>query len=99
MIKTIPLPADLLNAPAYQSLTPSDKIFVIELYAMFHDTERFTIEMDKPANYRQPGTILNRKVARLLDIGLLKIVGSTGRADHARRVFTFAYPAMEEVPA
>lgn len=100
MIEVIPLPADLLSAPAYRALTDADKTFIIELYALFHDAERFTIDMERPLDYRQlPGAKLSIKVSRLLRAGLILIVGKAGLPSHERRVFALTYRTMEEVAA
>lgn len=94
----IPIPLDVLDAPGYAALTHAEQRFLLDLYVLFHDCERFTIDMYKPQQYRQSkGVFLGRKVRALINAGLLQIVGMIGRPDHRRRVFAFTYPAFEAV--
>ena len=90
----VSIPLAVLEAPEYLALTVADRQFLLDLYVVFHDTERFTIDMSKPADYRQPtGASLARKISRLMDAALLQVVGSrkTGPS-HYQRVFAFQHP-------
>jgi hypothetical protein len=92
------LPLAALESPDYLALSLSDQKFLIDLYISFHDCERFTVEMDHPELYRQPaGATLQRKVAKLLAAGLIRVVDTTGRGNQIRRVFCFAYPALDAI--
>jgi hypothetical protein len=94
----VPIPLEALESQGFLDLSLSDQKFLIDLYVTHHDCERFTIDMDQPEQYRQPaGATLQRKVRGLLAAGLIRVVGAIGRPDHARRVFTFTYPAFNAV--
>jgi hypothetical protein len=93
----IAIPIAALDSQGYQDLTLADKYFLIELYRLFFDTERFTIDAERPQDYRQPrGTRLVRKTNVLLDAGLIKAVDlHKNGSNHYQRIFVFTYPAME----
>lgn len=93
----IAIPADALNSKEYESLTLSDKNFLVELYRLYGDCERFLIDTDKPEQYRQPkGSRLVRKVNKLLSSGLLRAVDLHKNGNnHYQRIFVFRYPAIE----
>ncbi len=92
----LPIPFDVLDSESYQSLTPGDKYFLIELYALYFDCERFTINADRPQDYRQPPKAnLCRKIGRLVDCGLLRAVDLAKNGNnHYQRVFAFTYSAL-----
>lgn len=93
----IAIPAEVLQSHEYQKLTLGNKHLLIELYAMFGDCERFTIDLDNPVLYKQPQKAhMGRKVTALVNSGLIRTVDLTkcGKC-HYKRVFTFKYPATE----
>lgn len=94
----VPIPLAALESPGFLGMTLADQKFLIDLYVVFADCERFTIDMNSQEQYRQPsGATLQRKIRALLAAGLIQVVGSIGRADHKRRVFAFTYPAFDAV--
>lgn len=97
----IPIPAEALNSKEYESLTLADKYFLIELYRMFHDCARFTIDADKPEDYRQPPKVnLCRKINKLISSGLIRSVDLHKNGNfHYQRVFVFKYQVNEILEA
>lgn len=92
----VSIPLSVLESQEYLSMTPAGQKFLIDLYALFHDCETFTIDMEKPTYYRQPaGSFLNKKVSNLLDSGLIEVVGSVKRKFTYQRVFAFTHPAFQ----
>lgn len=92
----VTLPLAALDSDAYAGLTSGDQKFLIDLYVIFSDCERFTVDIYKQTMYRQPaGANLERKLRRLIDAGLLEIVGTSGHGGQMRRVFSFTYPVHE----
>ena len=97
----ISIPLEVLESPAYLALTEANQKFLIDLYVIFADCERFTIDMRKQAEYRQPEKAnLAVKINTLLDAGFLKVVDRIGpHPMNSRRVFSFAHPAREALEA
>lgn len=93
----IALPAQLLDDPAFNALQWGDQKFMIALYALFADTERFTIDINHPEHYRQsPGVWLVGRIHRLVKAGMLQITGQqkSSKFGHVR-VFSFKYSVSD----
>jgi hypothetical protein len=97
----IAIPAEALNSPEYEKLTLADKYFLIELYRINGDCQRFTIDSDRPAVYRQPPSVnLCRKINKLIDSGLIKAIDlQKNGTNHYQRVFAFRYSPLGELQA
>jgi len=73
---SVVIPLELFDDPAFNKLQPGDMKFLLCLYADYHDTERFTIDLQRPEDYRQSsGVWLVHRIKRLTKSGLLQIVG------------------------
>lgn len=98
-METVSIPLAALESPEYMALPRGSKMLLIDLYVLFHDTERFVIDIDRPADYRQSkGVWLPPRVAALVKAGLL-VVDGRQKTDkhHSRRVFRFKYSALGEL--
>ena len=97
----ISIPLEVLESPAYLALTEANQKFLIDLYVIFGDCSRFTIDMRKQADYRQPEKAnLAVKIRTLLDAGFLKVAERIGPHPlNSRRIFSFVYPAREALEA
>lgn len=93
----IAIPAEVMNSKEYEQLTLADKYFLIELYRIFGDCERFTIDAEKPLEYRQPPKVnLCKKIGKLLASGLLKAIDLQKNGNnHYQRVYAFKYQVVE----
>ncbi len=91
------IPLAVLNSEKFLSLSMQQRMFLIDLYAIFLDCETFTIYMKRPQDYRQkPFSGMSKKIASLINSGFLKVVGSQVVDEcHTRRVFSFCYPPID----
>lgn len=98
---TIQIPVALIDSAEYQSLSWGCREFLIGVYAAHADCSRFTLDWDRPEQYRQsPGVWLQRKIAQLVKAGLIEHDGfkeirgrnATGGYRVNKRVFRFKYP-------
>lgn len=91
-IEYVQIPLALFESDEYKGLSNSCQRFLITLYAMFHDTETFTIELHEPEKYSEPkGCELNRKVLTLVKLGFL-VIDSYYKKDRRtgrKRIFKF----------
>lgn len=93
----ITIPTAVLESPEYANLTLGDRMFLIDLYVVFNDVERFTIDISTPEEYRQSkGVWLPPRIRRLLQSGFIVEDGrhKKGR-DHYLRIFRFRHPPFE----
>lgn len=86
----------LFDDPEFNKLQPGDMKFLLCLYAEFHDTERFTIDLNNPLAYRQSGGAwLVNRVKRLCNKGFLEVVDKQEKRSKGYRgfvrVFSFKY--------
>lgn len=93
MTEIVALPLPLLDSPEYRALKWGTQRFLIDLYIVFNDVERFTIDTPHPEQYRQSeGCWLPRRITELLNAGLLLQDGTMRKGPcHAQRVFRFKY--------
>lgn len=93
----VAIPACVFESSEYRRLTLANKHLLIELYAMFGDCERFTIDLDRPVQYNQPQKAhMGRKVMALVNSGLLQTVDLAKNGNnHYQRVFSFKYLVTE----
>jgi hypothetical protein len=98
-METVPIPLAALDSPEYVRLTPAQKAFLIELYRVHGDVERFTVDLRNPAVYRQSfGAYLSNKITPLVKHGLLVEDGEQQvTICNWRRVFRFRYSALGEL--
>jgi hypothetical protein len=91
----VAIPLQVLNAPEYAQLQWGDKQLLIDLYVLFSDCESFTVDLDKPLNYRQPPcAAMNVRLVRLLRSGLLLVSGKMQKKrGRVQRVFGFKHAA------
>ncbi|MBV8667047.1 MAG: hypothetical protein JO269_11245 [Burkholderiaceae bacterium] len=91
----VAIPLLVLNAPEYAELQWGDKQLLIDLYVLFSDCASFTVDLDKPRDYRQPPcAAMNVRLVRLLKSGLLQVVGKLQKKrGRVQRVFAFRHPA------
>ena len=92
----VSIPLSLFDDPAFNKLQPGDMKFLLCLYAEFHDTERFTINLDTPGEYRQSGGVyLANRIARLVKAGFLDVVDKQEKKSRGYkgfiRVFSLRY--------
>lgn len=72
----VSIPISLFDDPTFNKLYPGDMKFLLCLYAEFHDTEQFTINLETPEVYRQSaGVYLANRIGRLCKAGFLEVVG------------------------
>lgn len=95
----ITIPAAVFESPEYWRLTIAERMFLLDLYIVMDDVERFTIDMARPEDYRQsPGATLARKIVKLLKCGFLVL---DGRRDigggHYVRIFRFKHSPLGEL--
>jgi len=93
-IESVTIPLAVLNNTQYQSLPPRTRDFMISLYVLFEDCLTFTINFDKPEDYRKAKTsCITAMVADLVDIGLIDIVARRPRPQRgpSERVYAFRY--------
>lgn len=97
-METVTIPLAVFDDPSFNKLQPGDMKFLLCLYADYHDTERFTINLQTPEAYRQSnGVWLVDRVKRLCKAGFLQIVDKKLKI-HSRgkcwiRVFSLKYKA------
>jgi hypothetical protein len=96
------LPVGLLAAREYRRLQNLDKLFLIALYALHGDCERFQIDTSDPVRYFGKDIVkyeFTRKISVLVQSGLIRAVGSAqwGPTRRQRRVFEFFYPTRGRV--
>ena len=87
------LPLAAFDSPEFKVLPWGAQRFLLDLYIVFHDVERFTIDWNRPEDYRQsPGVALCRRINELLASGLL-ICEATRKKGmcHKERIFRFKY--------
>lgn len=98
-MSAILIPIAAVESPEYAALTQPEQLFLIDLYIVMNDVERFTIDWDQPEKYRQSrGAHLPRKIKRLIDAGLLIVDGrQKSGIDHYVRVFRFRYSAIGDL--
>lgn len=92
---SVSIPLAVLDAPEFNGLQWGDQKFLIALYIVNSDVERFTIDISKPEMYRQSaGVWLVNRIHRLIKAGLLVIAGRqrTSKYGHTR-VFSFKHSA------
>lgn len=92
----VSIPLSLFDDPTFSKLQPGDLRFLLCLYAEFHDTERFTIDLKDPLAYRQSGGAwLVNRVKRLCNKGFLEVVDKQEKRKKGYRgfvrVFSFKY--------
>lgn len=93
----IALPDQLFSDPEYKNLRNGHRLFLLDLYVMFNDCERFTIDMSRPTDYKQPySPTLCRRINALLKSGLLEIAGKqqTGPGRYLR-IFSFKHASHD----
>ncbi len=97
-METITLPIALIDSPEFNGLQWGDQKFLFSLYAVFHDTQRFTIDINEPEQYRQSrGVYLVNRIHRLVKAGLLIITGRQKASKYGHvRVFEFKYTVNRE---
>lgn len=100
-MSAIIIPIEAVESPEYATLTQPEQLFLIDLYIIMNDVERFTIDCSQPEKYRQSrGAHLPRKIKSLIDVGLLIVDGrQKSGIDHYVRVFRFRYSAASELQA
>lgn len=87
------LPLEMFDMPTYRRLRNATQRFLIDLYVVFFDCERFTIDITTPQLYRQtPGAMISTRINELVDAGILIAEREKLPGKHARRVYQFAYP-------
>ena len=87
------LPLAVANSDAFNALLWGDQKLLFDLYIVFEDCERFTIDIKHPEHYRHTsGVNLVPRIRRLLAAGLLEIDGSQKARFGNRRVFKFPQP-------
>jgi hypothetical protein len=76
-MNSIPIPCVVFDSPMFHALSSADQIFLMFLYAMFYDTERFTIDMNDPKRYHLPHdkASISRRITHLIKAGFLVVVG------------------------
>lgn len=85
------IPVSVFTSEAYQRLSASEKVLLVDLYLQNADVERFTV---RPAESIR-SAILPR-LRRLVDLGILVIDEDRHRgfAGGLLRVYRFAVPAL-----
>lgn len=82
------IPLSLFDDPTFSKLQPGDLRFLLCLYAEFHDTERFTIDLKDPSAYRQSGGAwLVNRVNRLCKKGFIEVVDKQEKRKKGYRGF------------
>lgn len=95
---SVSIPLAVLDAPEFNGLQWGDQKFLIALYIVNSDVERFTIDLSRPEMYRQSaGSWLVNRIHRLMKAGLLIKTGQqrTSKYGHVR-VFAFKHSAYPE---
>lgn len=97
-MESIALPVALIDSPEFNALQWGDQKFIFALYAVFNDTQRFTIDINTPEQYRQSrGVYLVNRIHRLVKSGLLIITGKQKASKYGHvRVFEFKYTVNQE---
>lgn len=87
------LPLAAFDSPEFKDLPWGAQRFLLDLYIVFYDVERFTIDANRPEDYRQsPGVAVCRRIAELLKSGLLICDEQRNKGGHRQRIFRFRYP-------
>lgn len=95
-MENVLIPRAVLNSREFARLQPKVKVFLIQLYAMYSDVERFTIDLRDPKKYGlTPGVYITNRVTPLTQCGLLML--EPDRDEENRRVFRFRYSQIGEL--
>ena len=87
------LSLEIATSEKFNALHWSHQKFLFDLHVVFHDCERFTIDLSAPQQYRQMrGASIARKIKVLVEEGFLEIVGTQKAKFSPRRVFRFPQP-------
>lgn len=98
-MELLTMPVSVLDSQEYNALKLAEKHFLIDLYVLFSDCASFTIDMERPQDYRQKACIENymaRRVAGLVASGLLNVtLRPAARKGPMQRVYSFKYRISE----
>lgn len=88
------LPLAAFDSPEFHALPWGAQRFLLDLYIVFYDVERFTIDASRPEDYRQsPGVAMCRRINELLRSGLLICEAQRKKGIcHKERIFRFKHP-------
>lgn len=96
--RVIPIPAEVFESKCYHDLRIGDRAFLMDLYYLYGDCERFVIN---PEDFQGlsfgPKADIASKVRGLVDGGFLvfEMFRECARRGRSRRVFRFAHQALE----
>jgi|SRR6185437_1092537 len=94
-MECVTLPVPMLDCDEYRGLASREKQFLIDLYICFGDCETFTIDAERPQEYRQrhcDAATIYRKLRALISAGLVSIsYQPNGKQGRPTTVYSFKY--------
>ena len=91
----VTLPVPMLDCAEYHGLKALEKQFLIDLYILFGDAECFTVDVERPQDYRQrqcEDYTMARRLRALVSAGLLSMtLTPRARGGHPEKIYTFTY--------